>query len=423
MTLKQLFVDQAIIVRNFLQVTRPLRQLHASNPRPPAPEPATPTHFLIIPGDASNPSGSLGDMAMFTALMQSLRARNAASTFTIIGMRNHSITVPEIGEVPVVAAWLGRAGTIAFDKVVRQHHALFVMGADILDGKYGAALVQRIVDYCNHSVRLGIPATTLGFSFNRQPRRPTTHALARLHPMVTVNVRDQPSLDRFTRIVGIPARLCADSAFLMPAATESEPEAEAWIASMRRSGRTPIGVNLNAHALAPAIAQAGMDALIKHIATQLQRAGEQKSLAFMLLPHDLKPQSGDVAILQELGKTLQQNGFAHVRYTQVDQPDKIKRITGLLDLIITGRMHLAIAALGSGTPILSITYQDKFEGLYQHFGLSLEHTISPQRCLSDEFLASIELAYEQRQDNRERIRTSLPRVKALALRNLDLAHL
>ncbi|MBN8772131.1 MAG: hypothetical protein J0I46_11315, partial [Thiobacillus sp.] len=289
---RQYLIDQAIIARNILQVALPLHRLRASATKPILPE--TPTRFAIIAGDVTDPSSSLGDLAMFSALMQSLRAQNPDSIFTIIGERRHTIVVPGIGETPVVPAWAGKTGTLAFDELIRQHHALFVMGADILDGKYGAALVQRIVAYCNHSVLLGIPATILGFSFNSNPRVPAVHALSRLHPQVTVNIRDQPSLDRFTRIVGVLAQLCADSAFLMPSATDPITEPEGWIASMRQEGRTPVGINLNAHALAPAIAEVGVDQLIDHFAEQFKRAGEQNGLAFMLLPHDLKSQSGDV---------------------------------------------------------------------------------------------------------------------------------
>ena len=416
---RQSLIDQAIIARNLLQVVLPLHRLRASASRPILPE--TPTRFAIIAGDVTDPSSSLGDLAMFSALMQSLRAQNPDSTFTIIGKRRHTIVIPGIGETPVVPAWAGKTGTRAFDELIRQHHALFVMGADILDGKYGAALVQRIAAYCNHSVALGIPATMLGFSFNRHPRIPAVHALSRLHPKVTINIRDQPSLERFTRIVGIPARLCTDSAFLMPPATAPLPEPEAWIAAMRHEGRTPVGINLSAHALAPAIAQAGLDRLIDCLAEQFRHAGEQNRLAFMLLPHDLKSQSGDVPMLQALKEALQQKGFTHVRYTLIDQPDKIKRLTRFLDLVITGRMHLVIASLGSGTPALSITYQDKFEGLYQHFDLSLEHTITPIQCLSDAFLRKINDAFMHRHDNRARILSHLPRVKALASRNLAIA--
>lgn len=417
MMFNQFFIDRAIILRGLLEVRLPLYRLRTY---PHAVVPETVTRFAIIPGDASNPSGSLGDMAMFTALLKSLRKHNADATFTLIGRRNHSITVPGIGEVPVVAAWSGKAGSIAFDRLIREQHALFVMGADILDGEYGASLVQRIVGYCNHSVRLGIPATILGFSFNRHPRQPAVHALARLHPRVRVNVRDQASFDRFRLMVGIPASLCADSAFLMPPASDPDPEAEAWITAMRAAGRSPVGVNLNAHALAPALAQIGTGALIDHIANQLKLAGKANQLAFMLIPHDLKPQSADVAMLQALERQLQLKGFRHVRYSPFSRPDIIKRVVGMLDFIITGRMHLAIAALGSGTPILAITYQDKFEGLYQHFGLPLEHTLSPLQCLSDEILSRINNLCENRRDLSERICASLPQVEELASRNLLL---
>lgn len=415
--LKQYFVDLAITLRNHLEVSQPLYRLRAC---PLSTTPKTITRFVIIPADMSNPSGSMGDMAMFSGLLQLLRKRNINATFTIVGMRNHTITVPGIGEVPVVAAWSGKTGTIAFDGLIRQHHALYVMGADILDGKYGAARVQPIVEYCKHSVQLGIPATILGFSFNRHPRRPAVHALARLPPGVRVNVRDQASLDRFRRMVGTPASLCADSAFLMPPAADPDPEAETWIAAMRATGRNPVGVNLNAHALEPALAKVGTDALIDHIANQLKLAGEANHLAFMLIPHDLKPQSADVGMLQALERQLQLKGFSHARYSPVSRPDIIKRIVGMLDFVITGRMHLAIAALGSGTPILAITYQDKFEGLYQHFGLPLEHTLAPLQCLGKEFLSRVNNAYTQRLDMRERIRARLPQVMELASRNLML---
>lgn len=416
---KQYLVDWAITLRNRLEVSQPLYRLRAG---PLSTLPETITRFAIIPGDMGNPSGSMGDMAMFAGLLQSLRKRNLKATFTIVGMQNHKITVPGIGEVPVVAAWSGKPGTIAFDGLIRQHQALYVMGADILDGKYGAARVQRIVEYCNHSVQFGIPATILGFSFNRNPRRMAVHALSKLHPKVRINVRDQASLDRFKRIVGIPAGLCADSAFLMPPALDPSPEAETWITAMRAAGRGPVGVNLNAHALGPAIEQIGTDALIDHIADQLKLAGKANQLAFMLIPHDLKPHSADVAMLQALEEKLLQKGFPHVLNISFSRPDTIKRIVGLLDLVITGRMHLAIAALGSGTPILAITYQDKFEGLYQHFGLPLEHTLSPLQCLGNEFLTRVNNAYTQRHDMKERIRASLPQVIELASRNLILTN-
>lgn len=410
--------DLAILIQQFIQIRLPLRAFRAS---PNQPHPPDPQRFIIIPADIGDPIGSHGDAAMLAGLMQALRQRHPGAAFTVIGQHNYRIDVPGIGEVPVEAAWRGIAGAQAFDRLIRTHQGLFVMGADILDGKYGAALVARIAAYCNHSVKLGIPVTFMGFSFNKTPRRASIYALARLHPDVTVNVRDIVSLARFTSSVGVPARLCADCAFLMPPAAEAaDPETEAWIARQRSAGRIPVGVNLNAHAFAPVLAHTGMADLISGIANRLAQATQRHALALLLIPHDFKPESGDVRMLHALERQLRATGCAHVHYLEARRPDHIKRVVGQLDLVFTGRMHLAVAALGCGVPVLSVTYQDKFEGLYQHFGLSLDHTLRAEDCLNDAFGAKLDAALAQCAGNRALIAARLPDVQALADRNLEL---
>lgn len=99
---RQYVIDRAIIARNALRVVLPLRRLRISTPQPVMPE--TATCFAIIASDVSDPSGSLGDLAMFSTLMQSLRAQNPASSFTIIGEQHRSIAVPGVGDTPVVPA-------------------------------------------------------------------------------------------------------------------------------------------------------------------------------------------------------------------------------------------------------------------------------------------------------------------------------
>jgi len=281
-------------------------------------------------------------------------------------------------------------------------------------------LVSRFAAYCNHAVEMGIPATIVGFSFNATPRRPAIHALSHLHPDVRVNVRDQASLDRFTRIVGIPAALCADVAFLMAPASEPEPDIENWIGQMRAVGRIPVGININAHAFSVQIARTGAATLAANIARQLAAAGDRNKLAYLLIPHDVKRQSGDITLLRSLEESLRSAGFPHVRYALMDNPARIKRIAGLLDLMVTGRMHLAIASLGMKTPVLSIEYQDKFEGLYRHVGLAADDMIDPAQCLSDELAMRISSAIARRDDTRRTITANLPRVADLAIGNLCL---
>ena len=49
---------------------------------------------------------------------------------------------------------------------------------------------------------------------------------------------------------------------------------------------------------------------------------------------------------------------------------ELKHLAGMVDLVLTGRMHLAIAALGMGTPPLCVAYMDKFEGLFHLFNIA-----------------------------------------------------
>lgn len=97
--------------------------------------------FAINAGDVCDPSRSLDNLAMFSALMQSLRTQNPASSFTIIGGQRRSIVVPSVGHTPFVQAWHGAAGTRAFDELIRQHHALFVMG--------GRICCRHSIGHCN----------------------------------------------------------------------------------------------------------------------------------------------------------------------------------------------------------------------------------------------------------------------------------
>jgi hypothetical protein len=77
------------------------------------------------------------------------------------------------------------------------------------------------------------------------------------------------------------------------------------------------------------------------------------------------------------------------------------------------RMHLAIAAIGAGTPAVCMEYQDKVGGLYDHFGLSgltftVEDLRSPGR-VAERVLAALAAS-----GLRYRIRAALPRVIRLA---------
>lgn len=419
MKIPRLILDQLIIFKSFVEVVVPLwLQRHAS--RTPQKTDRT-NRFLILACDPGDPSGSMGDTAMLAGLMQSLKNDCSDAVFTIVGTRQQTICIPDIGPVNVVPAWEGWQGSITFDHLLRQHGALFGLGADVMDGKYGASLVCRFASYCNHAIHLGIPATIVGFSFNSIPRRPAVQALSKLHPSVHVNVRDQISLKRFESTVGIPANICSDVAFLMEASSEPNSVAENWVKMVREKGLTPVGFNINSHAFAKIIADIGLDALVEIIAAELNKTIQNSNIAYIFIPHDIKAKSGDIPILNKLESKLKSLNAAPLITIVPSDPAMVKRITSYLDFIVTARMHLAIAGLGMGTPVISIAYQDKFEGLYQHFNLGLDGLLHPDQCVTEMLSQKINNYAVSHSKISNNIKLQIPHVKKLAKKNVYLS--
>jgi len=82
-------------------------------------------------------------------------------------------------------------------------------------------------------------------------------------------------------------------------------------------------------------------------------------------------------------------------------------------------MHLSIAALGAGTPILGVTYQGKFEGLIKHFSLPDGVLSSPKDLLLPEkFTAFINFGLDNSQLLGAKVADKLSDVKEKSISNL-----
>ena len=126
-----------------------------------------------------------------------------------------------------------------------------------------------------------------------------------------------------------------------------------------------------------------MQALIDATASALLAVARRHRVSWLLLPHDFRGERGDNAALaplaQRVGATLGE------RVLHAGEPlsaAQLKAMAGVTDGIVTGRMHLAIAALGRGVPVAALTYQDKFQGLWTHFDLPLDLLLAPARRAS-----------------------------------------
>ncbi len=259
--------------------------------------------------------------------------------------------------------------------LLARYNAFVVIGADVLDGHYSVDDSRQRIMLAQMAADANLPVTILGFSVNEHPVESVIADLRAFAPRGTLRLRDAKSLRRL-RSRGVPHLVpVADLAFLMPpsAGARNCLEIEHWLDEERASGRTVAIFNLSS-AVLTAARRAGNTSVLEEFSRVIAKLIINQGVSALLLPHDLRSGSADtphdVTIAGALSERLRAavGRDHHVMFVPSNAPDA-KRLAGHADLVVTGRMHLAIAALGMQTPAVGIGYQGKFEGLMEHFGL------------------------------------------------------
>jgi len=332
--------------------------------------------------------GSLGDEAMLLALVDGLRARGARARVA-------------------AAARAGRpAGVVA-------------VGADVLDGFYGPEPAIERVRLLTEAARAGLPTAVVSASLNEAPHPLALRALRRLPADTRLCWRDPASLRRAQRLLERPGRLVADLAFLLAPRDDGAGAALGWIAARRADGGRVVGVNANGlvERLCPDWAPGATAGLHARLVRELLEGRDD--LSVLLVPHDRRAQADDAALARGVRGLLPARLGGRCAVAEGLGAAQAKAVCARLDLVVTGRMHLGIAALGAGTPAVCMDYQGKVAGLYEHVGLT-GLSFLPGDLREPGAVASLALEALGRRDLRGRLRGALARVRRLARGNLDL---
>lgn len=296
----------------------------------------------------------------------------------------------------------------------RYSHAYFV-GADVVDGVYNPESVRRRLGVLGDVATLGGEASILGCSFSETPDPDCVEALRRLPRSVRIKARDPISRRRMEATLDRPIELVADLAFLLRPDLEASGAAEAlaWIDRRRGAGDRVVGLNANylIDAKHPGFSEKLGPLMARLLA---------KNVSILLVPHDTRTDRSDRHILEEARATVGAGFEDRVRMLEPSDPGMIKAVLGALDLVVTGRMHVAILTMGAGRPALSFGYQGKFEGLYQLLGLAGAGLLLPPSMLVerfDEVGETIARQLDVADELSARIAMSLPAVRDLALAN------
>jgi polysaccharide pyruvyl transferase WcaK-like protein len=124
--------------------------------------------------------------------------------------------------------------------------------------------------------------------------------------------------------------------------------------------------------------------------------------AVLLLPSYNVAHEGDDVVCEALARRLRD---VTVRMARIVDPRLYKAVLGHAALIISSRMHPLILGAGMGVPLVGLSYNDKFRGLFDQLGMAtglLPLDDFPDRWGARELIAAAEAALDARDDLQHR---------------------
>ncbi|MCA9739183.1 MAG: polysaccharide pyruvyl transferase family protein, partial [Gemmatimonadetes bacterium] len=308
--------------------------------------------LVLAPG----PVGSLGDEAMLRTVRRVLReggeSRIGLASFTTD--EDWERAGPWTARV-AVGDWLSRGDLsqyATFARAVVQYRGFLVLGADVLDGAYSEIRSEGRLALASLAAAAGVHTEIVGFSYRDQPGPRALRALRDLHPDVVLRAREATSAARVRAHTGRTVHESADLAFLLePELASDEGRALAeWMEAARGRGDTVLGFNLNP---SPVRGEAEgptrlVDAYGRALGALLERDPGLVVAGFI---HDVRSEHGELAALAEVVRRLDPWRDRVRTAPPAASAAEIKALAGRTDAVLSGRMHLAIAALGSGVPV------------------------------------------------------------------------
>lgn len=381
-------------------------------------------HLLIMPADSETIGGSRGDEAMIMSTISHYKKIDPNYKISIIITNGEDyLKSLNIKNLNIIPSYRGNYPLERIYKSILENKPsdVVVVGADCMDGHYApliSLMLLAIYDLCYRTPN--IRTHILGFSWNKHPSRRMKYAFSTLKKL-PFNIRDKYSLLRLKKDTGLDnLTLVADEAFMLEPDYNSVGynKAKAWL----NDHKLTYNIGFNLHPMLKDYSsekEIEEDAII--VAEKLGLAlDKHNDITLMLISHDDRRAISDNTMLDVVYQILAKQGYSNRVYYDptVYRSSQIKGICKLLDGLISSRMHLAIAALGQSKPIMAVSYQDKFEGLYNHFSYDTLYLMAPEQLMSDEFVLKFDLFLDSISELTAIVDANLPKVLQLSRKNL-----
>ncbi|MFF0904446.1 UNVERIFIED_CONTAM: polysaccharide pyruvyl transferase family protein [Kocuria sp. CPCC 205316] len=368
------------------------------------PEGSQTGHILVAPTGG----GNIGDQALVEAFLQTVDGKvtillSSADAISIPAEHQNRVIVksgrafiylPPLVRIPAV--W-------RMTKLIKAATSVSVLGADLMDGLYNAgATVARVSTLCL-ARELGKPSVLVGCSWSGSARKTAVLALRLAADLgAVVNARDPVSAERMNRDGISNVQQTADIVFALTG-THVNNDVRLAIERGRVLGRRIAVVNMSG------LIGRRFDQLPEY--RQIVSALTRQNYFVVLLPHVFRSTGDD---LSECERLTDQLGLETI-YLVAQQltPREVKWLVGESDLVVTGRMHLAVMSLSSRRPVITLGSHGKVEGLYAYFPW-MPGFVEPTPGFGTEVVAAIEAVLGRQGDWDQ----ALTDVKLLAERNV-----
>ncbi|MBD2494041.1 polysaccharide pyruvyl transferase family protein [Nostoc sp. FACHB-280] len=300
-------------------------------------------------------------------------------------------------------------------------------GGDIFSSDYGVNFLKRQLQPLEYALDAGVPVVFLAQSigpFKTQAEAEIWLNVARRSKLVTV--REGFSYKYVTKDLGLSSDIVkhtADPAFLLPPAP---PEI---VANLRKLYNINPDRPLVALGISQGICRYTRTDYEQHIKVWCQVIKmilDEFGAQVILIPHvhDYRPHNDDRILAGQLQRLL--NFDPRVQLAGAEHTaSEFKGLISTCDLVVSERMHAAIAGLSSGVCTLPIGYSVKAEGIMTDLlGAEMVHQgllISAQQFLDiDTACNTIRSAWQQRQQVSAHLNSVLPEIKQRTATNFDL---
>jgi polysaccharide pyruvyl transferase WcaK-like protein len=367
--------------------------------------------ILLLGGDADH---NVGDRAIVSALSHCIVSHDRSAEVSIVASHNVGPRIRGVARM-IPRGTSGIVGlcraAVAADRILVAGGGLFQDDDSRAKMPYWAARI---------SLLKSLNPRIAGHSIGAGPlRHVESRAAARIAcaALTTISVRDRLAQEALAACTSRSIDVVPDPAFMLEAAPRGDAidllrnldlvpgrplivvSARRWFHS--RGGFVPnvlkakVGIGI-------ARDERRFELLLDMLVDGLTHLARRLEAAVLLLPSYNVAHEGDDAVCEALARRL---GDVTVRMARIADPQLYKAVLGHASLIISSRMHPLILGAGMGVPLVGLSYNDKFLGLFDQLGMAarlLPLDDFPGQWGSRDLIAAAEAAIAGRDDLRHR---------------------